>query len=621
MKGLFEELRRRHVYRAAVVYIVVAWLLLQVTDIVFGIVQAPEWVMQAVLALLVLGFPIAVALAWAFEITPEGVRRTEPIDSPGARQPEDRRRVGHRLNIILGTSLLAALGVIAWQHASPPSAGDQAPIVDDAEPAVAAPAADIPFASIAVLPLTNASGDAGQDFFADGLTEELIAGLSKLEELKVIGRSSSARFKGSTESSDAIGRQLGVAHLLEGSVRRQDDAVRISVNLLAAQDGRSLWSQSFDRRLSDIFAVQGEIAQAVATALRVQLVDVGRLQEWPPSGNVEAYLMMLQARAKHRSSTTAELVESIPLMEKAIALDPKYAYAHAGLALNNLNLFNRTVDDPVAEARYRANALAAFDRAHALAPTAPVVMLTQAHLLSALGRDEDGALRVAQDALALYPNDPLALSAMFTQMTARGRFEEALSFARKLVAIDPMRAYYLSSLSSSLIALGRYDDARQVLRRLLSLEPGYPGIHSSLAAIEILGGHPERAAAHAERETSERGRQATVALAHAANGRREQAMVEVANLDRTCNGHCYPVHALVHSLLGEDALMYDALEKALARAQADSYALGLLDDFYLRRHWDDPRFRDLAERNGTPVPEGANDAGTGNAIPIGSQAP
>lgn len=618
LKTLLRELKRRNVLRGALLYVGATWALAQGISELSPAIGLPDGATRWFIVAAVLGFPFWVAFTWLYELTPEGLKRESEV------APEDSisHQTGRKLDKWIVAVLAVALVLLLTDRLLLPDAPDEsaAPAVAEVAPSESdVVVASIPQASVAVLPLANTSGDASQDYFADGLTEELIAGLSRINGLKVIGRSSSARFKDSTESSDAIGRQLGVAHLLEGSVRWQGDAVRISVNLLAARDGRSLWSQSFDRRMSDIFAVQGEIAQAVATALRVQLVDANRLlDEWPPSGNVEAYLTMLQARTKHRSSALAELVEALPLMEKAVALDPNYAYAYAGLALNNMNLFSATVDDPVAEARYRANALAAFDRAHALAPTAPVVMLTQAHLLSTLGRDEDGALRVAQDALARYPDEPLALAAMYAQMTNRGRHEEALSFARKLVVSDPMRPFFLGRLSSSLTALGRYEDARQVLRRLQSLEPQYPGINPALVAIEILDGHPERAAAHAERETHERSRQASMAVVHAANGRREQAMAELAAIDRTCNGHCYPLHAEVHSLLGEEALLYEALEKALARAQADNYGLRLLDDFYLQRHWNDPRFRDLARRNGTPVPESASDGGGGNAIPLGN---
>jgi len=623
LKAFLHELRRRNVLRAGLLYVGAAWALAQGISELAPAIGLPEGAARWFILAASLGFPLWLAFAWFYELTPEGLRRESEVAPEASITRETGRRLDKWIVAVLSIALVLLLtdrllrpdaaetgadGAIAGEAATPGAAPDA-----DAAPA------QVPSASIAVLPLANTSGDAGQDFFADGLTEELIAGLSRIQGLKVIGRSSSARFKASAESSDAIGRQLGVAHLLEGSVRRQGDAVRISVNLLAAQDGRSLWAQSFDRQLSDIFAVQGEIARAVATALRVQLVDPGRLlDEWPPSGNVEAYLTMLQARTKHRGSSTGELLEALPLMEQAIALDPNYAYAYAGLALNHLNLYSRTVDDPEAEARYRANALAAFERAHALAPTAPVVMLTHVHLLSSLMRDEDGALRVAQDALARYPDEPLALAAMYAQMSNRGRHEQALSFARKLVASDPMRPFFLSRLTFTLTSLGRYGDARQALRRLQSLEPQYPGINAALVELEILDGHPERAAGHAEREGDALARHSLMAQAHAAGGRREQALAEVAAVDRSCNGHCYALRADVHSLLGEETLMYDALEQALARAQADSYGLRLLDNVYLQRHWNDPRFRDLARRNGTPVPEDAGDGGRGNAIPLGA---
>src|SRR5437667_5715969 len=260
--NFFSEMKRRNVYKVAVAYAVVSWLLIQIATQVFPFFEIPNWCVRLVVLLIVVGFPIALVIAWAFESTPEGIKRTAVADA--AR--EHSRGKAWIYIVIVGVFLSIGLFFLGRY-----TAGNATPR-HDASPARTEPATATPQKSIAVLPLLNESGDPGDEYFSDGLSEELIAALGQIRDLKVIGRSSSFRFKDRKEEPKTIGEKLGVSTLLEGTVRKQGDKVRIVAELINAADGTELWSRVFDRELKDIFAVQTEIAQAVAASLELTLL-------------------------------------------------------------------------------------------------------------------------------------------------------------------------------------------------------------------------------------------------------------------------------------------------------------------------------------------------------------
>ena len=255
-RNIFTELKRRNVYKVAVAYAVVGWLLIQVATQVFPFLEIPNWMIRLVILLTTLGFPVALIIAWAFELTPEGVKRTEAADA--ARQ---HSRGGVWIAVVVIAATLSLGLFFLGRYTAGTQRLDRGPAT-----------ASNPQKSIAVLPLVNTSGDPSNEYFSDGLSEELIAVLAKIPELKVIGRSSSFLFKGKSGDSAAIGQKLGVANLIEGSVRKQGDRVRIVAELISAADGRSLWSETYDRELKDVFAVQAEIAKSVAEQMKVKLL-------------------------------------------------------------------------------------------------------------------------------------------------------------------------------------------------------------------------------------------------------------------------------------------------------------------------------------------------------------
>src|SRR4029077_8148020 len=271
--NFFGELKRRNVYKVAVAYAVVSWLLIQVATQVFPFFEIPNWAVRLVVLLLILGFPVALILSWAFEITPEGIKRESEVEPNKSISTHTGRKI---VALTIGLAVVAA-GLLAFQllrGTSHQKSGNQP---GDAK--------GMSEKSIAVLPLVNTSGDPGNDYFSDGLSEELIAVLAKIPDLKIIGRSSSFLFKGKSDDSRTIGEKLGVAKLLEGSVRKQGERVRIVAELINAADGRTLWSDTYDRQLKDVFAVQSEIATAVTEQLKVKLLGTPAKSDAAPSND------------------------------------------------------------------------------------------------------------------------------------------------------------------------------------------------------------------------------------------------------------------------------------------------------------------------------------------------
>ena len=283
-KGFFGELKRRNVYKVAVAYAVVGWLVMQIAATIVPALHLPDVITTAVVVLTLLGFPIALVIAWAFEMTPEGMKRTENV-SPNEAIPQWSAR---KFAVFIAIVAVIAAGLLTYQFAR--SKGARVTTAIDK--------------SIAVLPLVNTSGDPGNDYFSDGLSEELIAVLAKIPSLKIIGRSSSFLFKGKSDDSRTIGEKLGVTNLLEGSVRKQGDRVRIVAELINAADGRALWSETYDRELKDVFAVQSEIATAVTEALKIKLLGAPAKSDAAPSNdNLAAYNALQQGTFYFRLST------------------------------------------------------------------------------------------------------------------------------------------------------------------------------------------------------------------------------------------------------------------------------------------------------------------------------
>src|SRR5947209_10046367 len=320
----FGELRRRNVYKVAVAYAVVGWLLIQVATQVFPFLEIPNWAIRLIILAIAIGFPVALIIAWAFELTPEGIRRTEDADAAGQRS---RGGIWMAL-VVIAAALSLGLFFLGRYTAGNAQSQNQASRGSGAPGSEAVTA--VSEKSVAVLPLLNESGDPKDEYFSDGLSEELIAALAQIRELKVIGRSSSFRFKERKEEPKAIGEKLGVATLLEGTVRKQGDRLRIVAEVINAADGNELWTRTFDRELKDIFAVQEEIAAAVASSLKATLLgaDQGSSAN-PATKNTEAHNAYLLGHYHFQRRNLEDFRKAVAHFDEAIRLDPDYALAYA----------------------------------------------------------------------------------------------------------------------------------------------------------------------------------------------------------------------------------------------------------------------------------------------------
>ncbi len=306
--GLISELKRRNVIRMAVLYAVAAWFIVQVVEVVMDLAKLPDQIGPITLALLAVGFPIALIFSWFYEITPEGISLEKDVD----RSESITHVTGRRLDFIVISLLCAAVILFAydkWWIGGPPDK------------------------SIAVLPFTNMSDDPEQEYFSDGISEEILSALSKLKDLKVAGRTSSFYFKGKNEDLRNVGKALGVAHILEGSVRKAGTQIRITAQLIKADDGFHLWSDTYDRELTNIFEIQQEIAESITNALRAELsLEEQQRLKAKPTDNLQAYQAFLLGRQKLAKRTSTDLEEAKTQFERAIELDPDYALAYVGLA-------------------------------------------------------------------------------------------------------------------------------------------------------------------------------------------------------------------------------------------------------------------------------------------------
>lgn len=433
--GLLSELRRRNVIRVAIAYAIAAWLLIEVTATTFPMLRLPEWTATFVTVLLIIGFPLALIFAWAYELTPEGVKLEKDV----VRSESITHITGRKLDFIIITVLVLALGYFAFDKfvLDPRRDAELLQTTTEAvsEQAIDAGKAETPDNSIAVLPFVNMSPDPEQEYFSDGIAEELLNQLTKLRGLQVAGRTSSFAFKGKNEDLRAIGEKLNVAHILEGSVRKAGDRVRITVQLVKVSDGYHLWSETYDRNLTDIFAIQEETALAVADALSITLgVGAGDLGVGG-TRNFEAYDAYLAGVALTNQFGRESISRGIVQFEKAVALDPEFANAWSALAGSYEMAAYVFISERAPEFSKKSEAAAL--RAIELAPEA-VASLRAAAQIHSRNRDWTKAEQSLEKALELAPADYWTNS-LYGQFLLRvGRSTEAIDYWRQAVSIEPL---------------------------------------------------------------------------------------------------------------------------------------------------------------------------------------
>jgi TolB-like protein len=574
-RTLFAELKRRNVYKVAVAYVVVGWIVIQVATQVFPFLEIPSWVVRLVIALVAIGFPIALVIAWAFELTPEGIKRTEDVDATSPR----RRKSYAWIYIVLVGALLSVglfmLGRYGFRGKNSSSGASSAK-------------------SIAVLPLLNESGDPKDEYFSDGLSEELIAALAQIRDLKVIGRSSSFRFKERKEESKTIGEKLGVATLLEGTVRKQGDRVRIVAELINAADGIELWTHTFDRELKDIFAVQQEIAAAVATSLKVTLLGS---EERPaansPTENTDAHNAYLQGHYYFQRRNLEDYHKAVGYYDEAIRLDPDYALAYAERSETWTLIGDLTGEGKTAWPKARSDA----EKAVAIAPTLP-----EAH--AALGwvrfftewRFAEG-LDELKRAKELAPANPTANDLLARVIVYLGRLDEAEKQGRQAVDLDPLATPPRNNLARILWYEGKVDEADATARKAAELQPTAASSRRWQVLVAIKRGDSETALREAQLEPDPSYRRFELAVAQYARGDQKAADAALADLMAHNQGLDYQV-AQVYAVRGEREKGFEWLQ--IAFDNHDTGMLALLVDPLLNSLRDDPRYKTLIAKMNFP---------------------
>ena len=441
--SIVRELKRRNVFRVAAAYAVVGWVLAEVGGLLFDTFEAPAWVMKVYVSLIVLGFPLAVFLAWAYELTPDGLKREAEVD----RSQSITAATGRKLDYLIIAVLIVALAYFAVDKFVLDPSRDAELVQATTEAVSESGKSEISAKSIAVLPFVNMSDDASNEYFSDGISEEILNALAKVKDLKVAGRTSSFAFKGRNEDLRTIGKALGVSHILEGSVRKAGVRVRITAQLVKAEDGFHLWSETYDRELTDIFAIQDEIAQAIFDQLKTHLTgDPGDIQFAASRADLSAYDLYLEAKQKIYMRKRTPLEQAAELLEGAIAIDPNYAPAFAlrGIVFMLLS-----------------------EEQYGTIPAGEAPALAKTLLDRALSLDPESA--EAWAGLGLY------------RLQQTGQLELAIEPLRRALAINPSLVNASHWLANALVRVGHPEEAKRTRQEVLLRDPLYlPGINTAL---------------------------------------------------------------------------------------------------------------------------------------------
>ena len=441
--SFFDELKRRNVVRVGIAYVVIGWLLAQVADLAFDAFDAPDWVLKSVLIILLLGLPLALFFAWVFEITPEGVKREKDVD----RSRSITSQTGRKLDRIIIGVLVVAVGLL---------------LVDkfylDESSSTSGEIVATQRQSIAVLPFVNMSDD--PDHFSDGLTEELMNLLAKNPDLKVAGRTSSFAFKGETPDFAEIGQALNVEHVLEGSVRRSGDTLRVTAQLIMVEDGYHLWSDTYDREMADIFDIQDDVASSITEELRLRLSP----KSDRPTNNAEAYALYVAALALQTYKSPDDLGFAQRLLDQAIKIDPNFAKAYELKSNFHWLESGWTVDGPASQKLAYATAVKALE----LDPT-----LIAARSYAETSRPdwrwvfEFDAL---EELLRIEPDDFNTLDVLTWDMIIAGYFTEAAELAQRMIELEPLAPLGYWRAAEALFAAGRREEAHLVLSRAIEFD-------------------------------------------------------------------------------------------------------------------------------------------------------
>jgi TolB-like protein/tetratricopeptide (TPR) repeat protein len=466
LMSFVEELKRRNVFRVAIAYVIIAWLLLQVGDTLAPALHLPESVNTALAFFLILGFPLALFLAWAYELTPEGLKKEKDVD----RTKSITHVTSRKLDYVTIAVLILALGYFAFDKFMLDPLRDTELVQATTELATKSGKEQTNGKSIAVLPFVNMSDDTGNEYFSDGISEEILNALAKVEGLKVAGRTSSFAFKGRNEDLRTIGEALGVSHILEGSVRKAGVKVRITAQLIKADDGFHLWSDTYDRELTDVFAIQDEIAQAIFNQLQVHLtIEQGDIRFASSTADPEAFDLYLEARQKIYIRRRAPLEEAAELLDRAIAIDPGYAPAHAQRGITHMLLSDRQYGTiPAAEAYEQAKLM--LDQALSLDLESAEAWAGRGLYLFNMG-DHEQASEALRRALAINPSLVNARNWLANSLLLAGDLEGSYRARQEVLVRDPLYLPGINNLMDDYFLYGDVEKAQALLDRVRPYVP------------------------------------------------------------------------------------------------------------------------------------------------------
>ena len=588
--SLFAELKRRNVFKAGIAYLALGWVVTQVTSTVAPAFNLPGWIVPVVVWIGVIGFPFVMAFSWIYEITPEGLRRESEVD----RSASITHITGRRMDYLIVGLLVLAIGFTAFDRYGPrriataTSIEVTAPAVSTgtaaspAVPAAAPAAAAVSDNSIAVLPFVNMSSDKEQDFFSDGITEELLNLLAKIPQLQVTARTSSFSFKGKETGIREIAKTLGVTHILEGSVRKSGDQVRITAQLINAANDKHLWSETYDRKLDDIFKVQDEIAGKVVEELKVTLLGAAPKAR---TTDPEAYALYLQAKQLGRQGTAEAYKQSDALYRKVLAIDPRFAPAWHGVSSN---FSNETSQGLLPNKEGFAQSREAATKALAIDPEYAPAHADLGWIAMFGDNDLAGAAQHFERALAIDPADLNILGNVATLLRSLGRMNEALALEEAIARRDPVDVTGLYNLAYDQRMAGQLDASIASLRTVLSLAPGRGGARYQLSVALLLKGDAAGALAETEQETSEVWKMIGLPMACHALGRKTDSDAALATLIAKYEKDAPYNIAYIYAFRGEPDKAFEWLEKAVEYRDpgvGEIVTENLFDKIHADRRW------------------------------------
>ena len=577
--NFFAELKRRNVYKVAVAYIVAGWALSQGIAQVFPVFDIPNWLIRLFVVLIIIGLPIALVLAWMFELTPQGIKRTETADA----MPESARQKKHTWIYVVVIASLFSIGLFFLGRYS---AGN-----------TTASPAGITNKSIAVLPFDNLSRDPDNAYFCEGVQDEILTRLAKVADLKVISRTSTQHFKSTPDNLPQIAKQLGVAHILEGSVQKASDHVRVNVQLINALTDAHLWAETFDRKLTDIFAVETEIAKTVADTLQAKLSGSEKSSmAKTPTVNPEAYELYLKGRFFWNKRTGDDLRKSIEYLKQAIVKDPGYALAYAALA-DSYGLLRFYGGASPAESVIPAEAAA--KKALELDDS-----LAEAHaslgLIATEELEVNRAVNELERAIQLNPNYATAHHWLGLALATLRQSDRSIGELKRALELDPLSMIINADLSIIYLYAGRYDAAEAQARKTLEIDSRSFVAHYYLGAVMQLTGRLKEAIPEFQKAVELNNDPYSIAMlaqAYARNGQTDEARKLLAHLNEMAKSAEVPEYALAtaYTSLGERERAIEALEHGFAGGNK-SYLFLLPGDPFLDDLRGDPRFEALVQK-------------------------